>query len=149
MKSAFDTLRSVILTRFSELVHERFPAAPAGEEAFTYALYLYLRAIPNFEVAVDGWRMLRVASETTESLRAIGIMYVLPTGELPIEVELSRELRSTRYALRIGIDDTLWRSLSDSKRWKAVYLYANRERGEEWNWSQPISGCLPDVTELA
>jgi hypothetical protein len=144
-KPIFDTIRSVILTRYSELVHRCFPAEPTGEAAFTYASYLYLRGIPNIDVAVDGWRMLRLVSETAASLRAVGIMYVLPTGEIPIEVELSRELRSTRYWLRVGMDDSRWGSLSDSKRWKAVYLYANGECDEAWNWSQQVSGCLPDA----
>lgn len=89
--------------------------------------------------------MLQLASETATSLRAIGIMHVLPTGELPIEVELTREPRSTRYLIRIGADDSRWGSLSDSKRWNAVYLYATGDRDEQWNWSQPISGCLPDA----
>jgi hypothetical protein len=142
------TVRSVILTRhpkLAELVQSRFPTDPAGEEAFTYALELYLRTIPKLDVAVDGWRMLRILRETAASLRAVGIMYVLPTGELPLEVELSRELGSTRYWLRMGIGDACWDSLSDSKRWTAVYLYASGERDEEWTWSEPISGCLADA----
>ncbi|MGH8185663.1 MAG: hypothetical protein ACREUC_03805, partial [Steroidobacteraceae bacterium] len=61
---------------------------------------LYLRVIPNLDVAVDGWRMLRVVSETASSLRAVGLMHVLPAGELPLEVDLSREPGSTRYRLR-------------------------------------------------
>jgi hypothetical protein len=145
--SIFDTVRSVILTRypeFTKLIQRRFPTDPAGEEAFTYALELYLRVIPNLDVAVDGWRMLRIVRETAASLRAVGIMHVLPTGELPLEVELSRELGATRYWLRIGMGNACWDSLSNSKRWKAVYLYANGERDEEWTWSEAISGCLAD-----
>jgi hypothetical protein len=140
----FETIRRIILTRFSELVHKCFPAEPAGEEAFTYALYLCLRSLHIADVAMDGWRMLRIAGETATSLRAVGIMHVLPTGELPIEVELSGELHSIRYWVRIGMDDDRWGSLTDSKRWKAVYLYANGARDEAWHWSQPISGCFPE-----
>jgi hypothetical protein len=140
----FDTIRSVILTRHSELVHRCFAAEPAGEAAFIYASYLYLRGLPDVDVAVDGWRMFRLVSETATSLRAIGIMHVLPSCELPIEFELIREPRSTRYWLRIGMDDSRWGSLSDSKRWKVVYLHAQGKSDEEWNWSQPVSGCLPD-----
>ena len=72
-------------------------------------------------------------------------MYVLPTGELPLEVELSREPAATRYRVRLGIADALWNALSDSKRWNAVYQYASGERDEEWNWSEPISGYLAEA----
>jgi hypothetical protein len=117
---------------------------PTSEAAFSYALELYLRAIPNLDVTVDGWKLLRIVHETTTSLRAIGIMYVLPPGELPMEVDLSREVGSTQYSVRVGIDDARWKSLSDAKRWKVVYLYASGDRDEEWNWSEPIAGCLTD-----
>jgi hypothetical protein len=141
---AFNTVRSVVLTRFPDLVRRSFPTCPAGEEAFAYALELYLRAIPNLDTAVDGWRMLRLVRENATSLQAVGIMHVLPTGELPLEVELSREPALTRYRLRMGIGDARWDALSHSKRWKAVYLYASGERDEEWTWSEPVSGCLAD-----
>jgi hypothetical protein len=108
-------------------------------------LELYLGLIPDLDITLDGWRTLRIVHETATSLRAVGIMYVLPAGELPVEVELSRESASTRYRLRIGIDDDRWKSLSDSKRWNAVYLYASSERDEPWSWAQPLSGCLPDA----
>ena len=89
--------------------------------------------------------MLRLVQETRTSLRAVGIMHVLPAGELPLEVELSREFGSTRYRVRVGIEDARWNSLTDSKRWKVVYLYATGEGDEEWNWSEPIAGCLADA----
>jgi len=107
-------------------------------------LELYLRFIPNLDAAVDGWRILRLVREDATSLQAVGIMHVLPTGELPLEVELSREPASTRYRLRIGIGDARWEALSHSKRWNAVYLYASGERAEEWAWSEPVSGYLAD-----
>ena len=105
---------------------------------------LYLRFIPNLDAAVDGWMILRLVRENATSLQAVGIMHVLPTGELPLEVELSREPASTRYRLRLGIGDARWEALSHSKRWNAVYLYASGERAEEWAWSEPVSGYLAD-----
>ena len=146
--SVFDTVRTHVLTHYppvAELVRERFPADPAGEAAFSYALELYLRALPNLDVAVDGWSTFRVVRESRTSLRAVGIMYVLPASELPVEVELSREFGSTRYRVRVGIEDARWSSLSESKRWKVVYLYATGERDEEWNWSEPVEGCVADA----
>ena len=140
----FDTVRNVVLTRFPELVRRSFPTCPAGEEAFAYALELYVRMIPNLDAAVDGWRMLRLVRDHATSLQAIGLMHVLPTGELPLEIELSREPAATRYRVLIGIDDARWDALSHSKRWKAVYLYASGERDAEWAWSEPVSGYLAD-----
>ncbi len=93
--ATFDTLRSVILSRYSErteLVQRRFPDDPAGEGAFACALELFLRLIPNLDASLDGWRMCRLVGETATSLRAVGIMYVLPAGELPVEVMLSTDL---------------------------------------------------------
>ena len=141
------TIRRHILNRYSwlaEIVRERFPTDPAGEDAFSYAFELYLRALPHLGVTVDGWRMLRIVDETRTSLRAVGIMHILPAGERPLEVDLCREGGSIRYRLRVGMD-ARWNSLSDSKRWKAVYIYASGERDEEWTWSEPIASCLADA----
>src|SRR5262245_29632561 len=91
------------------------------------AVYVLLRGHPELELSVDGWSSFYVLEETTASLRAVGIMTLLPTGELPMEVELSREADRTRYSLSMGLADTRWTSLSESKRWKSVYLYANRD----------------------
>jgi hypothetical protein len=135
------TIRSAILAcypKLAEFVQRRFPTDPEGENAFSYFLELYVSSIPNFS-AVDGWRMLRIVHETATSLRAVGIVYVLPASELPLEVELSSESGSIRYWVRIGIDDARWDSLSDAKRWSAVYLYASGERDEQWTWSEPVS----------
>jgi hypothetical protein len=104
-------------------------------------LYVYLRDIPEIDLTLDDWKMLRVVSETADSLRAVGIMNVLPSSETPMEVELSKQPGSIAYVVRVGVADQRWNSLSDSKRWKAVYLYATGEREEGWNWSQPLSGC--------
>jgi hypothetical protein len=103
-------------------------------------LYVYLRDIPEIDLTLDDWKILRVVSETADSLRAVGIMYVLPSSEVPIEVELFKHPGSIAYVVRVGITDQRWSSLSDSKRWKAVYLYATGEQEEGWNWSEPLSG---------
>lgn len=71
-------------------------------------------------------------------------MHVLPHGELPVEVTLSAGAEGVRYRLQIGTGDSRWESLSDAKRWKAVYLYASGERDEIWTWATPITGCLAD-----
>jgi hypothetical protein len=101
-----------------------------------------LYAIPGIDGSLDDWKMLRVVTETANSLRAVGLMYALPSGELPVEVELSLQGGSLEYIVRVGAADAQWNSLSKSKRWKAVYLYATGERAEGWTWSKPVSGYV-------
>jgi hypothetical protein len=126
------------------LVRSRFPDDPLSDQAFAYALYLFLATIPDLDVTVDGWRMVHLLRETEVSVRAVGIMHVLPRGELPMEVEFSRGTDTIRYWIRVGTGDALWHSRSESKRWSAVYLYATGERDEEWVWSDAISGSVSD-----
>ena len=111
-----------------------------NDEAFAYVLYVYLSVIPEMNLTLDDWKTLRIVSETPDSLHAVGVMYVLPPGELPMEVKVSKEHDSITYVLRTGVADERWNSLSESKRWKAVYHYALGERDAAWNWSEPLSG---------
>jgi hypothetical protein len=137
-----ETIRAYLLNLLDTLVAVRLPADP---DALADAVYVFLRGHPNLDIAVDGWSMFQVVEETTTSLKAVGIMTVLPSGELPMELELSRESNATRYWMRICLVDECWSSLSESKRWKAVYLYATQGQDLDWPWSQPISGELDDV----
>jgi hypothetical protein len=144
----FDTIRSAILDRYptlAELVRSRFPNDPLSDEAFTYALYLFLRTVPDLDVTVDGWRMVKLIRETAVSIRAVGIMQLLPSGDLPMEVEFSKGPDMIRYWIRVGTGDPLWYSRSESKRWNAVYLYAIGEHDEQWVWSQVIPGSVSDT----
>jgi hypothetical protein len=145
--SLFNTLRSVILSHYPHLgalVQEQFPGDSTSDEAVAYAFELFLRLIPDLRISLDGWKMFRLISESSTSLRTAGITYVLPAGDLPVQVTLSTDSRGTRYEVQIGVGDSRWESLSDRKRWKAVYLYSSGERDEEWHWSKPISGRVAD-----
>ena len=146
----FETIRQAVYYRYpklTELVEERFGRGSGDDEAFAYALYLYLRTLPNMSVAVDGWRTLQISREKKDFLRVVGLMYVLPEGELPLEVVLRRVDSSTHYWLRVGISDSTWSSLSESKRWKLIYHFANGQRNEQWAWSDPIEGYVKDGSE--
>lgn len=139
----FDTIRDDILGRYApvaELIHSCFPDDPRGIDAFRYALELYLRALPNLEVAVDGWVFLRVVEETPTALRAVGICEVLPSGELPIDAQFRLADDSVEYRVLVGISDYNWNSLSESQRWKAVYRYATDGISPTWNWDVPVVG---------
>lgn len=129
---------------FERLVGATFPGGPSGDEAFKHALYIYLRALPDLDIAVDGWRTLQISRETHDFLRAVGIMSILPPDELPLEVVLRRRETETAYWLRFGAPDRLWHSMTRSRRWKAVYLYAHDSHVAKWNWADPIAGALPN-----
>jgi hypothetical protein len=143
----FDTIRHAILTRppkLGALVRERFLTDPAGDCALAFALEFHVRSVPGFG-AIDGWRLLRVVHQTSASMRVVAIAYVLPTGEIPVEIEFTQDSGSVSYSIRKGIEDPEWASLSDSKRWNAVYLYATGQHDERWTWSEPASGYLKDA----
>lgn len=76
----FDTIRADILTRYpglAELVHRRFPTDPTGEQAFRFAVELYLRALPKLTVSLDGWNMLQIVRDTATSFRAVNRLEAL------------------------------------------------------------------------
>jgi hypothetical protein len=89
--------------------------------------------------------MFQVVQESAFSLNAFGIMCVLPGGEFPMEVELTRKSKSTEYRLRAGVVNAHWYSLSNSKRWRLAYQYAKHQQDACWTWLEPIAGYLTDV----
>lgn len=144
-ESSFSTIRDDIHTRYPELadlVEERFAEDPRGPDAFKYGLQLYLRAIPNLDAAVDGFTYLSVLKETSTELHAVGISYVLPSSCLPIEAVFKYVDGIIEYRILVGTDDNLWDGFSDSKRWKAVYLYATEGAEAAWNWKPAVEGIL-------
>jgi hypothetical protein len=141
----FSTVREDIHTRYprlTELVDEQFPEDKRGVKAFKYAFELWLRALPNLHVAVDGWTHLNVVEELPNELRAVGIMWILPSSKLPIDVKLRFDNGKIEYRILVGSDDERWAGLTESKRWKAVYLYATEGTEPLWNWDGPVQGSL-------
>jgi len=126
------------------LVDRQFPEDSRGSEAFKYALELYLRALPKFGAAIDGWHFLNVVEETSTALRVVGFSYVLPSSELPIDAKFRLAGGAIEYRILVGCDDKAWNALTESKRWKAVYLYATEGVEPEWNWDQPIEGTFDE-----
>lgn len=140
----FSTIRDDIhgrYNRLSKLVGESFPQDPRGSDAFKLALELYLQALPELE-SIDGWALLIVVEETPEALRAVGISYVLPSSELPIEASFRFASGVIEYQILVGSDDKVWSSRTESKRWNAVYQYATEGTEPEWNWGPPITGVF-------
>lgn len=135
---AFETIRDILLSRCRDLV--RSEVTDYSRDPVADAIYIFLRGLPDLDLPVDGWTSFHVVGEATESLTAVGIMTVLPTNELPLEVEFWTESNQMRYRLRVGLVDERWHSLSESKRWKSVYLYATQGLDMAWTWSDPILG---------
>ncbi|MBO6939893.1 MAG: hypothetical protein JJ863_33280 [Deltaproteobacteria bacterium] len=65
-------------------------------------------------------------------------MYVLPSGLLPLEIELTRKGNEVHYEMWIGHDDS-----SESRRSTALYLYATEGYDPPWGWSEPMVGAVP------
>jgi len=142
-RRAFETIREILLRRRSELVRTDLPDN-LSDAALADAIYGLLRGDRDLHLAVDGWTSFHVTHETPLSLKVVGIMTILPADDLPLEVDVSRDSNGARYLLRIGLADERWYSLSESKRWKSVYLYATQDRNVDWTWSEPVSGQLID-----
>ena len=73
-------------------------------------------------------------------MRAVGIGYFLPSSKLPIDVEFRIADDAVEYKILIGSDDDVWKGLTDSKSWKAVYMYAVEGAEPSWNWDDLIEG---------
>ena len=143
----FDTIRDDIHGRYdslAELVDRQFPEDSRGPDAFKYALELYLRAISTLEVPIDGWKFLNVVDETPTVLRAVGISYVLPSSELPVDAEFRFVGDAVEYRILVGTDGDAWDALSESQRWKAVYVYATEGAEPKWSWDRPVEGTLDE-----
>jgi hypothetical protein len=129
-----------------QLVH-RFPL-PKGraepDEDVAHALYFMLWSLEDRSVAVDGWELFRIIRESGDSLDAVGLMSLLPTGSVPIEISVNATQRGLVWTAQVARRDSAWLSLSDSKQWKRVYLYATGEvERPEWTWEERYEGCVP------
>lgn len=85
------------------------------------ALYCLLRT-SDIDITVDGWEMLHIIRETDDVLETAGLMTLLPRGCVPIAVSCKACESGFVWSALIGQADEAWRSFSESKRWKSVYL---------------------------
>ena len=106
-----------------------------------FAAYGVIRGFTPIDEAVDGWKSVYITSETEASVLIQGLMYILPTGAVPMSIELESEHGSTVcYTLRVGVTDKDWASMSESKQWNAMHLYANDDLDPVWKWRDPMTG---------
>lgn len=120
------------------------PACEAPNDVAN-ALYslLYQMDLP---VCVDGWNFFRIVSDSVDQLRAVGLMNLLPTGTVPIELHLKSTEQTLTWSVLVGRQDEAWESLSESKKWKSVYLYAGGEsETPTWNWEGCYEGRVQNA----
>jgi hypothetical protein len=124
---------------------EIFPPAEGrdgADVAMADALYCLLRT-NEVGVCVDGWVYIRITRESQGDVEALGLMSLLPTGSVPMAVHVSGTPVELAWTVQIGCEDEEWRALSESKRWKNVYLYANGDRTEPgWTWVARYQGTI-------
>jgi hypothetical protein len=132
-----------------KLLLERFPFARGGEEPdaeLADALYGLLRT-NDVGVTVDGWGLVRVVRESPREVEAVGLMWLLPSGSVPIAVKVEATSTGLAWKAQVGREDGEWQAQSESKRWKSVYLFASGERSEpEWVWGAKHQGTLGGQT---
>lgn len=131
------TIRTRLLDRLGRK-HGR--GSSSEDDELAEAVYDLMRGDPELPLSVDGWMMFRVVEETEATLRAVGVMAVLPADDRPMEVELKWEADAISYSLRLGVVGTAWWAKSEAKRWQAVHLYSTGEREPEWTWADPWHG---------
>lgn len=123
---------------------ERFPFARNAHDSdkeLASALYGLLRT-SDIAVTVDGWGFFGTVRESPQEVEAVGLMSLLPTGEVPIEVRVEATSAGLAFEARVGRDDDAWRALSDSKRWKLLYQYVYGDGPLGWAWDTSFRGLL-------
>ena len=124
-----------------ELILKHF--ARESDDDLADALYVLLYSADLQYLGVDGWDYFRVVSETVDSIRAVGLMCLLPSGSVPIEVNIRRDEAGVTWSVQVARLDPAWLALSDSKRWKSLYLYATGERETpQWTWDRQYQGSV-------
>jgi hypothetical protein len=97
----------------------------------------------ELEICVDGWSVFKVTKETNEQLEAVGLMTLLPSGSLPIAMNISANAGNLSWSAQVGEVDEEWQALPESKRWKKVYLFATGSDVEpQWSWGRQYRGAV-------
>ncbi len=126
---------------------ERFPPLPlttAADDQLGHALYFMLRSSVDPDVSLDGWAFFKVTGESKDSLDAVGLMTLLPGGSMPMALHVGATDSGLTWNAQASLQDKAWLSLSDSKRWNNVYLFAGGDRVDPpWSWDRTYAGILP------
>ncbi len=99
------------------------------------------------DVSVDGWTIFKVTGESDASIDAVGLMTLLPSGSMPIALHVDSTDRGISWSARASLKDQAWLSLSDSKRWNNVYLFAGGNLVDPpWAWDRTYTGTVDGLT---
>ena len=105
-------------------------------------MYSLIRIV-GVDVSVDGWAHFRLVEETDDHLAGIGLMYLLPTGRVPIVVDVRVHPDGLAWSAQVGLEDDAWLAMTESKQWKSVYLYASGDLKEPpWTWRPARQGVI-------
>ena len=131
---------------------QRFPPPRRVSEAddqLGHALESMLRFVGDPDVSADGWSLFKVTVETDASLEAVGLMMLLPDGSTPIALHVAATDGELQWSARASMKDEVWLSLSHSKRWKSVYLFAGGDLADPpWAWDRTYAGKLFEVGKV-
>jgi len=133
-----DAVRQQVLRQFPRQGAER-----DSSDELADALYVMLHSMSELHVTVDGWDVFRVVHESENSLDVVGLMTLLPSGSVPIALSFSSIDRGLAWSIQVASQDDRWLSLSESKHWKSMYLFATGELKEPpWRWDKRYDGQL-------
>jgi hypothetical protein len=133
------TVRQQLLRQFPLQAHVNEPDGDVAN-----AVYSMLWSLED--LVVDGWVLFRVVHESDDSLDALGLMTLLPSGSIAMSVNIRVDERGIAWSAQVGLADQQWLALSDSKRWNSVYLYATGGRKEpQWNWAREYRGVVRSI----
>jgi hypothetical protein len=136
-----------------QLLLKRHPAPPRSidsDDRLGYSLYLMLSSLNDPDVTMDGWALFKVIHETDESLEAVGLMTLLPSGSTPMSLRLDSTEKGLHWNAQISLRNEAWLALSDSKRWNDVYLFAKGDRTQPpWVWDRSYEGIVGSQTPEA
>lgn len=105
------------------------------------ASYILLRFVEDIAVVVDGWQNFHIVQESHDSLDAVGLMTLLPGGSTPIALGFKSTDRGVAWSVKFAHPRHPWNSLSESKKWKSMYLYATGESVDcPWLWEWQHEG---------
>ena len=120
-----ESVRERLARRFDSFARKREPEEMIGD-----AIYALLRSASELEIVVDGWTLFKVMRESENALEAVGLMTLLPSGSIPILVNVGLGAESLTWSIQVGEQRPDWCALSESKRWNHVYLYATASTQE-------------------
>jgi hypothetical protein len=99
---------------------------------------------PWTNATFDGSAGPEIINLTISTLQFCGQLYTLggPYGTVPVRLDISKELNSIQYNIKIDSLSHDWKILNESKRWKTIYLMCCNELTGNWEWAYQATGSF-------